>query len=444
MISGSCAARAPTPGARRTGPGALASTRRRLAASPRPGRPALTLPLCCACPQPTDAPPLWEFGAAAHRGAASQRPVTPAVGALGDGGSRQARQPAARAATAAPPASLKQPGFFRAAMRTTSDSLSGLLKRPGTAAPAPAAAGASPLFEVRGAAMLAPEPPAQLATVAPAASHGRSGVHPQQHKPAPPAYNVHARAAHSRPATATCASPPVAPSPQRQASPAAVASHGLDPSTSPAPQPAAATPHYQQPLRRPAAAVHATTNPTAASSAAAAAQQAAAQRQAAQEQQFQRQQQQTQAQGGTFSRASSLGSSAGSSSLPSSSGDYGSSSQGPAPPAVMHQNPLYTGGSESVSFGLSRQQAAQPQARPPPVRVAPPARALPATPPASMVAGTAGVSPSPTPTSNLQVRRLHLCNHGVCLSSAALVACHSVHVAHQCLPLSHCCRRPPT
>jgi hypothetical protein len=186
------------------------------------------------------------------------------------------------------------------------------------------------------------------------------------------------------------------------------------------PQPAAAALHYQQPLRR-SAALHAAPSPAAVSAAQHlraqqhAAQQASAQRQAALEQHAQhahheQQQQAQQAQAGAFSRASSLGSSAGSSSLPSTSGEYGSSSssQGAAPPAVMHQNPLYAGGSESASFGGARQQAArqqapQPQARPPPpVRTAPPAAATPATPPASMLAGTAGVSPSPTPTSNLQ------------------------------------------
>lgn len=278
-------------------------------------------------------------------------------------------------------------------MRTTSGSLSGLLKRPGTAAPAPA--GASPLFEVHGAAMLPPEPPTRPATAAPAAPQGRTAVQSQQHKVAAPAYNVHARAANSRPATATCASPPVVLSPHRQASPAAVASHGLDPSTSPVPQAAASIPHYQQPLRRPGVPVA----PHAMASSAAAAPQ---QRQVSQQQQPAQREQQH-AQGGAFSRASSLGSSAGSSSLPSTSGDYGSSSsQGGAPPAVMHQNPLYAGGSDSISFGGSRQQAAQPQARPPPVRVAPPAAATPATPPASVLAGMAGVSASPTPTSNLQ------------------------------------------
>lgn len=407
---------------------------------PEPGAPAAlthppTLPMCT-----TDAPASWDFGAAPHGGAAaSQRPVTPGVGALSDGG-RPARQAAARATTATPPAALKQPGFFRAAMRTTSGSLSGLLKRPGTAAPAPA--GASPLFEVHGAAMLPPEPPTRPATAAPAAPQGRTAVQSQQHKVAAPAYNVHARAANSRPATATCASPPVVLSPHRQASPAAVASHGLDPSTSPVPQAAASIPHYQQPLRRPGVPVA----PHAMASSAAAAPQ---QRQVSQQQQPAQREQQH-AQGGAFSRASSLGSSAGSSSLPSTSGDYGSSSsQGGAPPAVMHQNPLYAGGSDSISFGGSRQQAAQPQARPPPVRVAPPAAATPATPPASVLAGMAGVSASPTPTSNLQVLRgedssniltcewLYMC----CCCTWQSTACMSCSSGYRS-PAA--CRRPPT
>lgn len=293
-------------------------------------------------------------------------------------------------------------------MRTTSGSLSGLLKRSGTAAPAPA--GSSPLFEVRGAAMLPPDPPTRPATAAPAGPPSRTSAHQQQqqqHKAAaPPTYNVHARAAHSRPATASCGSPPIAG--HRQASPAAVASHGLDPSTSPVPQPAAPTPHYQQPLRRSAvpAVTYATPSPaSAAAQQLRAQQQAAAQRQAAQEPQAQRQQQQATAQPGSFSRASSLGSSAGSSSLPSSSGDYGSSSsQGAAPAAIMHQNPLFAGGSENASFAASRQQGAQPQTRPPPpVRVALPPAATPATPPGGVLAGTAGVSPCPTPMSNLHV-----------------------------------------
>ncbi|KAL4421368.1 hypothetical protein ABPG75_010659 [Micractinium tetrahymenae] len=371
----------------------------------------------------------WDSGPAP-----AGRPVTPAVehGSFGwrhapapaPASMQQQQQPAQqqqRAGTpgshATPPASRGGAGLLRA-MRTSSNSLTGLLKRPGTAVPSRGGSpGGSPLFEVRGAAMLPPEP-ARPAT-SPAGGQAAPLQRPftaaapqqQQHKAAAGGspYSIQARAGYRNAAGSAAGSPLASPQQAARHALAVVASHGLDLGTSPqAPAlslaqqlEAAAAARRQQQLQQqePAQGAH--------ESAAAAAVQPAPS---------------PPLQGSSASASSSQASVYG---APSSSSSGGSrrASAANVPPArgppftttTVHSNPLYSAGSEA--YGRPRQpqlrpahQAAQqppaatPQQQqqqmrhPPPVRVSPPgAASTPQTPLASTIAVPSSATPGLSP-----------------------------------------------
>ncbi|KAL4424840.1 hypothetical protein ABPG77_011090 [Micractinium sp. CCAP 211/92] len=374
----------------------------------------------CSGPSPQRAAQSWDFV-----NASAGRPATPAVDS-GSHGWRHAQAPAAQqqpasqqqqqqqrqagtpGSHATPPASRGGTGLLRA-MRTSSNSLSGLLKRPGTVAHSRSGSpGGSPLFEVRGAAMLPPEP-ARPATSsagnqsAPLQRPSTVAGHQQlkaQAGGSPLAFSVEARAGHRSPSSVASGSSRVAAQQAARHAPAVVASHGLDLGTSP-PSPAlslaqqleavAAARRQHKEQQQPAQGAHA---PAAAAPPV-----------------HDRSASSSSSQASVYGAPSSSSSSGGS--RRASAAHAAPSRCAPFSSATMHSNPLYSAGSEA--YGRPRQRPAHPAPQqppagtpyhhqqqqqpraPPPVRVSPPAAtSVPQTP----MAGAALLSsstPGPSP-----------------------------------------------
>lgn len=318
--------------------------------------------LLCAPAEPNAHPHVaaaaWELGAPA---AAGGRPTTPAYGSAVPGRhtatrhmqhEQQQQRTASPGGHTTPMVTRAGAGLLRA-VRTSSNSLTGLLKRPATAA---AGSPGSPLFEVRGAGLVAPEPPRPA--TAGAANSAAGHVHGKPAAAAPPAsYNIQARAG-QRAAAHTGATSSHA-SPQR-AQPAVVAAHGLDLGSSPVPAAAAPAPAAGQQQQLP-------------------------------------QQRQQQPAGSGYSMPPAVAQSA--SPRASEYGAPGGSSgaSGARAGTVVHSNPLYSSGSEAYARPRSAaiRHAQQPYVprMPPPVRTSPSGTAAAAAGAGAAAAASAAGSP---------------------------------------------------
>lgn len=376
---------------------------------------------------------MWNFGA-------SGRPATPQTAAFGQPATRQPHP-----ASGATPPSIRTTHSLFKGVRTSSGSLTGLLKqRPAaSAAPeprnigspflSPTGAAAAPLFELRGAALLPPSEAARLASAArsPSPSLNKASqqqrqqqYHPYLHsKPPPPspAYSIQARAGGARAPTPGSSSSGstrgTSPRPQRpqQPQPAAtvVAAHGLDLCSSPpqryrsgtaAPAPAPSSPALslsQQLQLKAAAAAAAQLEPSPAM--------------AVPTPPHGQQQPQHQDQQRGNGAASSVP--APQASTLHASGSSGGSAQSDASASgagtTVHQNPLYGGASEGCNAGQMAASAPPPpmaaqQHQQQPLLFAAAAAAdnstsTPPAPPLLAAAGPSTATPGVSPHANLQV-----------------------------------------
>ncbi|KAI3423913.1 hypothetical protein D9Q98_009747 [Chlorella vulgaris] len=375
---------------------------------------------------------VWNFGA-------SGRPATPQTAAFGQPATRQPHP-----ASGATPPSIRTTHSLFKGVRTSSGSLTGLLKqRPAaSAAPeprnigspflSPTGAAAAPLFELRGAALLPPSEAARLASAArsPSPSLNKASqqqrqqqYHPYLHsKPPPPspAYSIQARAGGARAPTPGSSSSGstrgTSPRPQRpqQPQPAAtvVAAHGLDLCSSPpqryrsgtaAPAPAPSSPALslsQQLQLKAAAAAAAQLEPSPAM--------------AVPTPPHGQQQPQHQDQQRGNGAASSVP--APQASTLHASGSSGGSAQSDASASgagtTVHQNPLYGGASEGCNAGQMAASAPPPpmaaqQHQQQPLLFAAAAAAdnstsTPPAPPLLAAAGPSTATPGVSPHANLQ------------------------------------------